>query len=345
MWARSVLLLAGLAGTASAEFDQSTPLEVRPVAEPPRLRIGHPGDRLALDKISLAIQQDALGLTASVTLSVSTTESVAREAVIGLEVPHGARVTGVALTIGTTERMVALASSAESARVDYQRVREQLRDPILVEWKSTGERGDVLEVRAFPLTKGNAGRIELTIELPEITSLTLEASAPTIEVATTTRRAYRRVKRPITIDVPGRRELELPLAVARPSVDPATSFYAGAAPSMVMPTIVLGGHRGRHVERYSADKHEIRKEVKRHMARLARCWERAVEYRGGPEGEAMLHFAIDPAGKIASTTIDGTITDPAVTSCLAGVVAQFEFRAGDSTVVVNYPLRFKFAGS
>jgi hypothetical protein len=92
------------------------------------------------------------------------------------------------------------------------------------------------------------------------------------------------------------------------------------------------------------DKGEIRREIKRHMARLTHCYVKEVQYKGGPEGEAVLHFLIDGEGKIASATVDGTLDHPAVTSCLTNVVHQFEFRPGDGNTLVNYPLRFVLAG-
>ena len=207
-------------------------------------------------------------------------------------------------------------------------------------WKHEVPSGDVLDLRAFPLTKAEAGRIELTIELPELSALTLDASAKTIEIvngASTT--THRKVVRPITIDVPRQRELEgTPVVAARPHVDATKSFYGGFVPPPV-PIITFGGRP--RFELQSMGKGEIKREIKRHIARLGRCYEKAVEYKGGPDGEAVLHFMIDTDGHIGSLSIDGTITDPQITSCLAGVVAQFEFRAGDANTLVNYPLRFR----
>ena len=148
---------------------------------------------------------------------------------------------------------------------------------------------------------------------------------------------------PITIEVPQRRELALPLAADRPAVNETTSFYAGFAPTGGggIPIITFGG--APHRQRYSPDKSHIRRQIKRHTAQLQHCYERAYQYNplGGPDADAVLHFTIDQAGEITDTTIDGTIEDPAITSCLAGVVAQLEFPAGDASTQVNYPLHFR----
>jgi len=176
-------------------------------------------------------------------------------------------------------------------------------------------------------------------------ALTVDVVAPTVEVIG--EKTYRKVKRPIAVAVPARREVELPLVVARPAVSKATSLYAGFAPSMaVPPTVVIGGPSGhrRHWPQ-SVDAREIRREVKRHIVRLGRCYEKVIEYRGGIEGEAVLHFLIGTSGKIESASVDGTITDEQIKTCLAEVVATFEFRAGDSAVLVNYPLRLRIAAS
>jgi len=164
MWARAVAVIAVLARVAAAEaLDVSLPYEPEPAGVTHRLGIGQPGDKVALDKVAVQVQQEPLGLTANVTLRVSTREKDAREAVIALEVPRGARVTGVALTIGKTERMIGTAATAERAAVEYQQWLDRGKDPVLVQWKSERSDGDVLEIRAFPLTRTEPGRIELTV--------------------------------------------------------------------------------------------------------------------------------------------------------------------------------------
>jgi len=342
MLARSLVVVAILAVPAAAEFDASPPRDIEVVAVTPRLRIGQPGAKLTLDKVAVAIQQDALALTANVTLSVSTSDNAAREATMTVEVPQGARVTGVALTLGKTARMVALASSAERAAMDYQRVLDYGRDPVLVQWKSTGAVGDVIEVRAFPLTTTERARIELTIELPTMAALALDTQARTVEIASVNRATYRKVKEPITFALPPWRELDLGLTVPRPHVSATTSFYAGFAPGgLQVPIVFIGGVAPYRC--FSPNKAMIRREIKRHTAQLQHCYERAYQYKptGGPDADAVLHFTIDPAGTVSETTIDGTIDDPAITSCLAGVVAELQFPAGDSATQVNYPLRFR----
>ena len=265
---------------------------------------------------------------------------------MALEIPRGARVTGVALTLGKTERMVAVAMGPERARTDYQTILNRGKDPILVEWNGEAAGVDVLDVKAFPLTKTDPGRIELTIELPQLSTLAIDASAKTIEIVNgASRVTHRKPTRPITIDVPQQRELAaVSRTTPRPHVNATTSFYVGMPLSMEVPTITFGGGPPRRQGPFSSvDKQEIRKEIKRHIVRLGRCYEQVVEYKGGIEGESVLHFQIDGDGKVVSTTIDGTIEDETIISCLEGVVAQFEFRPGDGNVIVNYPLRFQLA--
>lgn len=344
MWARSLVVIAALAGTVHAEFDASPPRASEPVTQTPRLRIGHPGAKLALDKVAVTVEHDALGLTANLTLLVSTTDNAAGEAVMALELPAGARVTGVALTIGKTERMVAVARGSRAALASYEDMLGRGRDPVLVQWMGTAATGDLLEVRAFPLTTTERGAIELTIELPTIAALAIDTPAPTVEIASVTRKTYRNVKEPITVELPYWRELDLGLTVARPHVSATTSLYAGFAPAgPEVPIIFTGSARSYRQACFSPDKPMIRREIKRQMARLQHCYVRAYQYSptGGPDADAVLHFTIDRAGKVAETSVDGTIQDPAITSCLAEVVGQLVFPAGDASTQVNYPLHFR----
>jgi hypothetical protein len=332
-------VVALLAQGASAEaFEVAMPYMPDRVPEAPRLVIGSPGGLFDMGAVAVAVRTDALGLTAHVTLHVTALDVVPRESVIAVELPHGARVTGAAITIGKTERMVAAASSVERAKVEYQRVLDVGKDPVLVHWKT----GDEIEVRAFPLSAGHPGTIELTIELPAISALAIDVTTPKLEYAAGAKRTtYRKVSEPITVELPRQRELALPLVAARPGVGPTMSLFAGFAPSMGMPIILTG--RPTHVAPELRG-NDVRKEVKRHLAKLGHCYEHEVQFRGGPEGTAVLHFLISKEGKVESTTIDGAIENEAITSCLANVVAtSFEFRAGDSAIQVNYPLTFRLS--
>lgn len=341
MWARSLIVIAALGGSARAEFDASPPRDIEPVVVAPRLRIGQPGPKLTVDKVTVDIEQDALALTANVTLSVSTSDNAAREATIALEVPHGARVTGVALTIGKTQRMVALATGAQRAAMNYLRVLDDGKDPVLVQWRSANAAGDVIEVRAFPLTATMAARVELAIELPAAPALVVDTQARVVEIASITRKTYRKVAEPIVVELPPWRELDLGLTVPRPHVNATTSFYAGFPPDLQAPLVFIGGSGPRWC--FSPDKAMIRRVIKWHMAQLQHCYDRAYQYNpnGGPDADAVLHFTIDPAGKVAETTVDGTIAEPAITSCLAEVIGGLTFPAGDAVTQVNYPLHFR----
>lgn len=217
-------------------------------------------------------------------------------------------------------------------------------------------------VRAFPLTDRDRALVELTIELPADAarlSISPAQRLGTVEVQRTSStgtpgldlRRRRDVRGPIAMDLPPARVLPVSVAklAERPHVDATQSLYAGFAPTVVergragaIPTVTIdhayGGHRY-----WSVDKTIIRRMVKQHIAQLARCYTKVTEYRGGPEGTAVMHFFIEPSGRISNVFVDGELDDPRITDCLADQVVQWQFSPGDGGVVVHYPLHFRIA--
>jgi TonB family protein len=97
---------------------------------------------------------------------------------------------------------------------------------------------------------------------------------------------------------------------------------------MILPDCRLGGR-------------PIRRVIKQHRAQLARCYNRVVQFRGGSEGTAMLHFMIAADGTVHKVSVGGSITDVRIRSCLVDVTKSLRFPPDDYVVRVNYPLHFQ----
>lgn len=85
----------------------------------------------------------------------------------------------------------------------------------------------------------------------------------------------------------------------------------------------------------------IRRMFKLHRAQLARCYNRVVQFRGGPDGTAVVHMTIALDGRVSRVTVDGTLRDGRIRSCIAAEVRRWRFGPMNSIVVVNYPLEFR----
>jgi hypothetical protein len=332
---------------------------------------------VVMDKLRVAVTDREGTTTVRLAITVSSTDQDRRQATIPLGLPVGARIVDAAVTIGSELRTVTAMVEPGQARDAYQRAFDIGRDPLLVELvddardahaiptdamdperarlqafapapphASEGAANYVL--RAFPLENHGQARIELTLELPSGTAKRLVIDhAARIGVVEVERRKRQDVRSPIAFDLPAATR-GLPAGVAniveRGFVDATRSLYAGWAPRPVrvrMPTVVvdsmpMGGDRW-------VDKGMVKRRVKEHMAQLGRCYEAVTQFQGGPEGTAVMHWLIDTSGTPQSITVDGEIDDPRITSCLAEQVAQWQFPAGDTNIVVNYPLHFAMA--
>lgn len=405
MWMRTLALIAlapalAFARTSVSRHARAAEPATNTDEQATQFVIGKAGADISLDKLRVVVRGgDATTVRLALTLSTRSNER--RQAVIPLALPDGARIVGAAVTIGSTPRVVANPLAPMDARTTYQELFTVGKDPLLVErvnpeldallpigparepqgdhmrttvWDAFApvparatDRTGLVEyvVRAFPLTKLDTARVELTIELASYDSTRLviahaqrigiveverpmvtedgETLDPEICEPAIVRRVN--VRAPIASTLPPMRRMPIAFAnfVERAHVDTSHSLFAGwAAPTAVVPIVHIGGPvRGPLFS--SVDKRTIRSVVKQHLPQLRRCYTAVTEYRGGQEGTAVMHFFISTDGTVASVNVDGELEDPRITSCLADQVRQWEFHPGDTGTMVNYPLTFRLA--
>lgn len=92
------------------------------------------------------------------------------------------------------------------------------------------------------------------------------------------------------------------------------------------------------------DKAIIKRYVKRQQDKVTYCYEKQLMVKPGLAGDVMVQFVIQGDGSVKGA--NGAGMDPAVASCVAGVVSAIAFpRPKDGGVVqVNYPFTFHPAG-
>lgn len=107
-------------------------------------------------------------------------------------------------------------------------------------------------------------------------------------------------------------------------------------PAAGLPAVRVGAPDGGD----GLDKAVIRRYIKRSLVKIAYCYEKALIDSPGLEGTVAARFTIGADGKVASS--DATGVSPAVSTCVAGVIATIEFPrpAGGGAVTVNYPFVF-----
>lgn len=307
----------------------------------PSLVIGAPDDpsggAAKLDRVKLAIHER----DATLTLSLSTKALSRRELVTTLDVPTGARVTGLAVTIGG-QRFdgAALASSTASAR--YHDIVDRKSDPALLEHTESTRRHDRLTLRVFPVMKTTPATVEVRFSLPDgTTTLDLDPGAQTIGK--------------VELDIGGRaqalanlgapRSLELPAFAPRdeageqvPHVTSFVSLFAGASTS---PMPFAEGFRcACPLPQVSVDKQTVHDVVKLRIPRLRHCFLREAQRDPTLAGSADLHFTIGEDGRTSEITVDGTLRSSAVMDCIADEAATWTFHPNTSPTRVNYPLSF-----
>jgi hypothetical protein len=305
----------------------------------PSLVVGAPDDPAGgaakLDRVKLAVRDR----DATLTLSLSTKALNRRELVTMLDVPTGAHVTGLAVTIGG-QRFdgAALASSTASAR--YHDIVDRKSDPALLEHTESTRRHDRLTLRVFPVAKTTPATVEVRFSLPDgTTTLELDPGAQTIAK--------------VDLDIGGRaqtianlsapRSLELPAFAPRddeqaPYVTTFVSLFAGASTS---PMPFAEGFRcACPLPQVSVDKQTVHDLVKLRVPRLRHCFMREAQRDPTLAGSADLHFTIGEDGRTSEITVDGTLPSSAVMDCIANEAATWTFHANTSPTRVNYPLSF-----
>jgi hypothetical protein len=307
------------------------------------IRIGTPTRDVVIASVRLVIEPFTNASRARMTLVLETPTFATLHSETSLAIPHGARVTGLALTLGNGPRTISAAVPADSAVGTYERLVRGNRDPALLTLEGGSERHDRLALRVFPLTKAAPATVELDLELPPAPSLTVESTqridALTVEVAGSSRGTSRFDEAREIALPPPRREM----ALAAHAVDGRTSLFVDEPPSGP-------GHRARHTvvviscgighvqHSVSLDKREIRTEVRRHREQLGYCYTRQAQRHPELEGDVALHFRIGPDGRTTDITVDGSLDSDTAKQCMSEQVAQWRFHEHDGVVQVNYPI-------
>jgi hypothetical protein len=314
------------------------PLARAEIAEVNRFGVGSLGDGVRIDRITATLRDHDSGTIADVVIVVGVVGS-GRDLSIPLVVSRGARVTAAAMTLGKRPRDVASVTEAPTARSLYEQAGTSARSTILVTWTRVAAGSDELELRVSPVAANEPATIELAIELPPAKALEIDPGGTTIRnvaVVAAKRAAWTRVKAPKRAAL-APRGAAMFHTVSRPFVSPVTALYGAEAPTtteIVIPSPSVAtdcfGDNG------------IRTTIRTHLGQLRRCYTKVVEYTGGLEGEAILHFTILPSGRTSEISVGGNLGDR-ITRCLADEVARWQFRVRDGVAEIHYPLRFRLA--
>lgn len=112
------------------------------------------------------VMHDAERGTATLSLALSTRDLVAQTVALTIDVPHGARVTGMTVWIGGA-RAEATAMSAFAAEERFREIVSAKRDPALLEQTESTRDYDRLTLQVFPVAKTSPARVEIVVEMPE----------------------------------------------------------------------------------------------------------------------------------------------------------------------------------
>lgn len=286
-------------------------------ADGPSLRIGAAMDA-TVSNVQLAID----GRSAILTLTLTTRVRAAHELTVGLDIPHGGAVIGMAM-IQAGVRTDASWKAPGMARDEYDDVVRQVVDPALLESVGGTRQHDQLRLRVFPVAKVAPVTIELVLELPEGEALELEpvgGELPRVEVtAGGTHAIWRHVRAARSIELPaGEGHGYDPLRVR---VDAHRSLYAepqAASPAGVFAAAPPGLRSAR----------QVREVIRAGAASLAAC--------GDVEPHA-IEFVIGTDGRVTSASAGNT--------CLEHAIRSWQFPAASDATRVAYPLSWYLAGN
>jgi hypothetical protein len=302
MW-KCVLVLACLAGTARGDDDVRS------------LRIGDVEDATIADA-RLAID----GRHATLTLVLKTRAREGHEIGLGIDVPHGGAVTGMAMVQGR-ERTDATWLSPSRAHDEYTQIVEKVVDPALLEYVGGSPSHDHLSLRVYPISKVAPMTVELALELPQSDALEIEpvdGELPRLEVTVgTTHSVWRHVRAARRIALPeGAAHGYDPLLVR---VDGHRSLYAEPHPVTLagMPVAAPPGLRSAR---------EIRAVVRAGAASLAAC---------GDVEAHLIEFVIEKDGHVGSVV--------AGNACIEDAIRRWKFPAASDSTRIAYPLSWYVA--
>ncbi len=219
---RSLALVALLVAPAVAETRVRTSHQRergRPSAS--TLRFGTATPTTQIERLSLSVR----GSRATAILTLSTKSRVAQDASIELDVPAGAEVSFLAVTLGGQRRIAQLVNAVD-ARAGYEAIVSERIDPALLEWIDSTPTTDRLRLSVYPLTRAAVADVEIILTLPGAASLVLDPG-PGVNPGPFISGPGQRVIPRIEIDVDGRklrqslaRAVRIPLAIEAPAESP-----------------------------------------------------------------------------------------------------------------------------
>jgi hypothetical protein len=139
----------------------------RPPREAPPgagLRFGETNQGTRLDRVAVSMRTGPADVRVTTLLTLSATVRD-HDAGLTFEVPAGAQVTFLGVTMNG-ERRIAHLESATDARETYEEIVQGIEDPALLELVSSTDETDTLNLRVFPLQKGKSARVEIIMTLP-----------------------------------------------------------------------------------------------------------------------------------------------------------------------------------
>lgn len=120
-------------------------------------------------------------VTTTLTLSATVRD---HDAALTFDVPAGAQVTFLGVTLNGERRIAHLESAAE-AQATYEDIVQGIEDPALLELVSSTDELDRLNLRLFPMQRGKPARVEIIMTLPHAKRFVIDPgkrSIPRVDV-------------------------------------------------------------------------------------------------------------------------------------------------------------------
>src|SRR5262245_46844669 len=307
-------------------------------ADAPRLVIGRPTGAARIAHVGTSFTVEQKRVVVKLTFELVGRDPVERNIALQLRLPVGARASGLAIA-GVAD---GYALSQEQAREEYAyTIRHYHDDPVLLEWRSHTAAGDVLVLRAYPVSADSSLTAEVMIEMPPATALLLEVGNQTTAI-------------PVVAPPPPQSEVPLytePLVIAPRATERTPATFVGPRTSLLAGS--LGGPTNDPVAEIlepdpapaaapigGPDRNVISDVVAFHRAQLRRCYMYEAQRDHTLAGVVVMRFAIKPDGTTAVHPFEGTLASERVRSCIAHEVASWQFTRSDESTEVTYPLTF-----
>jgi hypothetical protein len=287
----------------------------------------------SLDRTHLAI--DGSDGTATLSIALSSRQLALHTASTTIDVPRGARVIGMHVTIGGV-RADAKAMGADAASREFRRLTTLDIDPALLELSEAWGDFDRLMLHVFPVAKTSPARVVITMQLPPLEAIELDAPGHAI------------------VELDGEQletiHAELP-ARAWMSEDPAprarvtalTSLFASEPAPATLATVPMVTIDKPQTACYFGVPNDVRKRIKLAHPALRHCYIKQAQRDPTLAGSVTMTFVIGLDGRARDISTAGTLANATVHACIAEQVASWTFARTDELRRINYPLQFRLA--